>query len=114
MKLDRTFGSTRAQCSASIPLRLQNMWNTRRLVPYELLVFGAKVSSRTCWILARSDSSRFVGCPLSSRLCRACFGLQSRMQSPAVQLGLNSDALRWGEWDLFLEGRGVSVEEGSY
>ena len=57
-------------------------------------MFGAKVSSSTSLILARSSSARFVGRPLSSRVWRGFLGFHWRMRSPAGQFGRNSEGFR--------------------
>ena len=109
MKLASTVGLIGARCCSSMFFLSQKIWNMRRPVPYVLLVLVASVLSRTCLILARSVSLRFVGSPLSSSECRAFAGFHNRMRSLAEQCGRRGEGFREGIGDSSLGRDGVSL-----
>ena len=85
-----------------------------RPVLYVLLVLVVSVLLRTCLILVRSISLRFIGSPLLSSECHAFTGFLNQMQSLAKQCWHKGKGFRADVGNSSLGCDGVSFLRGRY
>ena len=88
VKTSAMMGLKGACCSSGIALMSHQTWKVRRPEPYPSNVEG---SHTFCMRSVKSDSLRFVGFPLESRLLQLIDGFHSLMQSQARTCGQRAD-----------------------